>query len=126
MEVAWVGGRLEDALSTLEDAGFWTHLDIPPHDSPFLERLYERMARAELLHQLGRREEAARWYQPMVDGFVYGGGPSALRLAQLHDRWAKPQQAKGYYARFLRWWQDCDPELRPLVDEARSRFVELR
>jgi hypothetical protein len=57
----------------------------------------------ELLHQLGRREEAARWYQPMVDAFVYAGGPSALRLAQLHDRAAKTESAKDYYARFLRW-----------------------
>jgi serine/threonine-protein kinase len=126
MEVAWVAGRLEEALSTLEGAGFWTRLDLPPDNSPFLERSYERFARAELLYQLGRREEAARWYQPMVDGFVYAGGPSALRLAQLHDRWAKPQQANGYYARFVRWWQDCDPELRPLVDEARRRFSEPR
>ena len=61
-----------------------------------------------------------------VDGFVYGGGQSALRLAPLHDRWGKPQQAKEYYARFIRWWQDCDPELRPLVDEARRRFSELQ
>jgi tetratricopeptide (TPR) repeat protein len=126
MEVAWVAGRLEEALSTLEGSGFWADLDLPPHDSPFLEQSYERFARAELLHQLGRREEAARWYQPMVDGFVYAGGPSALRLAQLHDRWGKPEAAKAYYARFLRWWQECDPELRPLVDEARQRLSELQ
>jgi hypothetical protein len=125
MEVAWVGGRLEEALSALEGATFWTRLDLPPNNSPFLERLYERWARAELLHQLGRLEEAARWYRPNVDGFVYAGGPAALRLAQLHDRWAKPQQAKVDYARFLRWWQDCDPELRPLVDEAKRRFSAL-
>jgi tetratricopeptide (TPR) repeat protein len=126
MEVAWVAGRREDALSILEGAGFWSRLDLPPDNSPFLERSYERWARAELLHQLGRREEAARWYQPNVDGFVYAGGPSALRLAQLYDQWAKPEQARGYYVRFLRWWQDCDPELRPLVEEARRRFSELR
>jgi tetratricopeptide (TPR) repeat protein len=125
MEVAWVTGRLEEALSTLEGAGFWAGLELSPEDSPFLERSYERFARAELLYQLGRREEAARWYQPNVDGFVYAGGPSALRLAQLHDRWAKRQQAREYYARFIRWWQDCDPELRPLVDQARRRFSEL-
>ncbi|MGH7509754.1 MAG: BTAD domain-containing putative transcriptional regulator [Gemmatimonadales bacterium] len=125
MEVAWAAGRLEEALSTLEGAGFWTRLDSPSLDSPFLERSYERFGRAELLNQLGRGEAAARWYRPMVDGFVYAGGPSALRLAQLHDRRGKPQQAREYYARFLRWWQDCDPELRPLVDEARKRLAEI-
>jgi tetratricopeptide (TPR) repeat protein len=122
MEVAWVAGRLEDALSTLEGAGFWSRLDLLPDNSPFLERSYERFARAELLHELERREEAARWYQPMVDAFVYAGGPSAMRLAQIHDRWGTPEQAKRYYAHFLRWWQDSDPELRPLVAEASQRF----
>lgn len=126
MEVAWVAGRLEEALSTLEGARFWSDLDLPPDNSPFLERSYERFARAELLHQLGRREEAARWYQPMVDAFVYAGGPSALRLAQLHDQWGKPERAKAYYAHFLRWWQECDQELRPLVDNAGQRVSELQ
>jgi serine/threonine-protein kinase len=122
MEVAWVAGRLEEALSTLEGAGFWSKLDLPADNSPFLERSYERFARAELLHGLGRWKEAARWYEPMVDAFVYAGGPSAMRLAQLHDRWGTPERAKGYHAHFLRWWQDCDPELRALVAEASQRF----
>jgi tetratricopeptide (TPR) repeat protein len=126
MEVAWAAGRLEEALSTLEGAGFWTRLDLPPDNSPFLERSYERFARAELLHQLGRLDEAARWYQPTVDLFVYGGGPAALRLAQLHDRWGKASLARGYYARFYRWWQDCDPELRPRIDEVRGRLPEIQ
>ena len=93
MEVVWVGRRPEGALSTLEGAGFWARLDFPPRFS--LPGAVERFARAELLHQLGRREEAARWYQPNPDGFVYAGGPSALRLAQLHDRWAKPHRRRN-------------------------------
>ena len=40
--------------------------------------------------------------------------------------WAPPRRKAGhYYARFVELWKDCDPELRPQVDEARRRLAKL-
>lgn len=144
MEVSWVDGRFGEALAMLEQASFWTQipsflstsvfimrggqrvrLGMDPSESVFSDYYYERFARAELLHAIGRSEEAARWYQPMADLFVYAGGPAALRLAQLHDRWGNAKQASEDYARFLRWWQNCEPELRSSVEQAQRRLAEF-
>lgn len=36
------------------------------------------------------------------------------------------QKALEHYARFLRLWRDCDPELRPLVRSVERRMARLQ
>jgi hypothetical protein len=49
--------------------------------------------------------------------------PVLLALGFLVLARGERQKAREHYARFLELWRDCDPELRPLVEEARRRMA---
>ena len=126
-EVAWQGGRREEALALLDQARLWT-TDSRMHeqgDSPFFIQLHERFARAELLYELGRHEDALPWYRALSYDFLYTG-PAHLRLAQIYERRGEPQKAIEHYSRFLELWRDSDPALQPLVQQARQALVRLQ
>jgi tetratricopeptide (TPR) repeat protein len=128
-EVAWRRGRPQEALTTLENARFWTRWPgfeaENSDDSPFYGHMHERFARAELLHELGRDEEAIPWYRIFVYDLLYTA-PAHLRLAQIYERRGERQKAIEHYSRFVDLWKDCDPELQPMVQQARSALVRLR
>jgi len=96
--------------------------------SPFHKELYERYLRAELLHTLGRDEEALRWTSSFGVGwgidFVFAA-PMSLRRAEYFERVGQPEQAAAHYGKFIEFWQDCDDELRPLVENAREKLQNL-
>jgi len=127
-EVAWRRGRPQEALATLEGARFWTKwpgLEAEnSNDSPFYSHMHERFARAELLYELGREEEAIPWYRVYVYDLLYTA-PAHLRLAQIYERRGERAKAAEHYRQFVELWNDCDPELRPLVDDARQRLARL-
>jgi tetratricopeptide (TPR) repeat protein len=52
--------------------------------------------------------------------------PAFLYLGKAHEALGRPDEARLDYERFLRYWEDCDPELRPLLDEARSALARLK
>ena len=117
----------EEALSTLEQAGFWTThsgLDLSG-DSPFYTHIHERFARAELLYQLGRVDEARRWYRSFTYEFLYQA-PSHYRLAQIYQALGDQRAAIQHYRKFLQTWRDCDPALRPQLQEAELELSQLR
>jgi tetratricopeptide (TPR) repeat protein len=126
-EVARARGRLEEALATLEQARFWTthSADDDTGDSPFFTRMHERFARAELLFELGRYDDAIPWYRTFVYDFVYTA-PAHLRLAQIAQHRGERQKAIEHYTRFIELWRSCDPELRPMVQQAESALSRLR
>jgi len=118
-------GRLEDALRALEAVP----REVPfsrKHASWAFVQPQERFLRAELLSQLGRQEEALRWYQ---SGHYYPesvlAGPSHLRQAEIHDQLGRPEQAIEQYRRFVDLWRDADPEFRPLVESAQRTLQRL-
>jgi tetratricopeptide (TPR) repeat protein len=117
---AWMGGDAVTALDSLESAT----MDIAVHaDASTLYGLGEmRWLRAELLSRLGREEEALRWYATLAErAFVHliYLAPSHLRRAEIYERLGQPGKAAEHYARSLELWSDCDPELEPLVVQAR-------
>ncbi len=121
-EVARLGGRPQAALRILDQAGFWTRIDVPPTgDTPFYVHEYERFIRAELLNALGRSNEALTAYMQLADNLFHSGAPAHLRLAQIYDRQGERRRAVDHYARFIALWKDCDPQLRPLVVAAQQR-----
>jgi len=120
--VARLGGHPEAALHILEQASFWTRTDVQPTgDSPFYVHEYERFSRAELLNAVGRSDEARKSYTQMADNLFHLGAPAHLRLAQIYDHQGERRRAVDHYARFIALWKHCDPQLRPLVMEARQR-----
>jgi tetratricopeptide (TPR) repeat protein len=118
-EVAWAGGRREEALRFLDKAQYWTTDSRREEngDSPFFIQLHERFARAELLYQLGRYAEALPWYRALSYDFLYTA-PAHLRLAQIYQQRGDRQQAVQHYTRFIELWRECDPALRPMVQQA--------
>jgi tetratricopeptide (TPR) repeat protein len=118
-------GRAVEGLSELERAPMRAPL-VGMH--PVTNRVYERFLRAELLHAVGRDEEALRWYSTLHasgnQGIVYLA-PCELRQAQIHERMGHRDEAIRHYRRFVELWKDCDPELRPEVEGARKRLAAL-
>jgi tetratricopeptide (TPR) repeat protein len=124
VEVARARGRAEQAVATLDSAGFWAQEDLNGiAESPFYGHEYERFTRAELLDSLGRQGEALQAYQSIADQLFHTGAPAHLRVARIYERQGERQKAAAHYARFAELWKDCDPEFRPLVEEARRRMA---
>jgi tetratricopeptide (TPR) repeat protein len=126
-DLASVRGRREEALTLLEGAQFWTNDSglEGTGDSPFTIHLHERFARAELLNQLGREDEALPWYRSLAYDLLYTG-PAELRQAQIYEHRGNRRQAIEHYTRFIELWRECDPALQPLVQEARDALARLR
>jgi tetratricopeptide (TPR) repeat protein len=85
--------------------------------------------RAEALFRAQRYEEAAQWFENL-DGGIVGDIPHVsyilLRRAQIADARNESEKARDLYARFLKLWDKPDPELQPVVDQARSRLAALQ
>ncbi len=120
-----VQGRSADALKKLEPLLEQTK---NPLESPFVSEAYERFTRAELLYELGRHKEARESFDHLVESsvfeFVYLP-LSYLWRAEIDNRLGDPKNSATSYKAFIDLWQDCDPELRPMVELARRRLQEL-
>jgi DNA-binding SARP family transcriptional activator len=88
-----------------------------------------RFLRGEILEALGHDEDALRWYasfpDPAAVDLAYLA-PALLRQAEIAERLGRRADALAHYDRFLTVWQDCDPELNPMLDRAREAVVRLR
>ncbi len=95
---------------------------------PFYAEESGRYLRAELLQQLGRDREALEWLRhgfadtPTELAYL---APIHLRQAEIYERLGEPRQAAEHYQLMLRLWEHCDPELRPLVTDAKARLARL-
>jgi hypothetical protein len=75
---------------------------------------------------LGRPEEALRWYQSVhYYPESVRAGRSHLRQGEIHEQLGRREQAIEQYRRFVDLWRDCDPEFRPLVEQARAALSRL-
>jgi tetratricopeptide (TPR) repeat protein len=120
-----VHGKPADAIEKLEPLLAETK---NPLESPVVSEAYERFTRAELLFELGRYPEAARWFDHLVESsvfeFVYLP-LSELRRAEIRNRMGDSKNAAASYKAFIDLWGDCDPELQPMVVLARQRLEGL-
>jgi tetratricopeptide (TPR) repeat protein len=127
-EALRVAGRPAAALAELERGARATPF-VVAWTSGFVSQAYERYARAELLHALGRDVEALRWYETLGENSPYDLvylAPSLYRQARIHEARGERAAAAERYARFVALWKACDPELRPLTADARARLARLR
>ncbi|MEO8561598.1 MAG: BTAD domain-containing putative transcriptional regulator [bacterium] len=121
-------GRAAAALAALEQGARATPF-VAAWTSSIVAQSYERYQRAELLHALGRDDEALRWYGTFGENSPYDLvylAPSLLRQAQIHDARGERALAVALYMRFVDLWSDCDPELRPMTVAARARLAALK
>jgi DNA-binding SARP family transcriptional activator/TolB-like protein len=124
--IAAVQGRPDAALRALgppEPSPLGTFESLVDYDRPL-----ERWLRAESLREAGRLNEALRWYATFPDPLARDLAflaPAHLRRAEIHDAAGERTDAVFHYARFVELWRDADPELVPLVEQARARMREL-
>jgi tetratricopeptide (TPR) repeat protein len=125
--VAWSLGRRDEALAEILQARRPVRFDLL-HPSPFHAQADERFALAGWLGESGRHEEALPWYASFRRGSVHDlvyAAPALLREGAIYERLGEIPCARERYGRFATAWRDCDPELRPMLDEAGAGIDRL-
>ncbi len=118
--------RAAEALQLLESVR--GDVPAPLLRSPFYAEEPARYLRAELLQQLGRDREALDWLRfgfADTPAEVVYLAPAHLRLGEIYERLGERSRAAEHYERFVSLWRHCDPELEPVVSDARSRLARL-
>src|SRR5437667_10996959 len=81
----------------------------------------------------GQADSALVTYEQIVTtpglwGFVdnfYTLAPTYRRLGELYEARGDRAKARDYYGRFVDLWKDADPELQPIVADARAALKRL-
>lgn len=83
----------------------------------------------QLYQELGRLREAERVYQT----FRYPSqGPISIdplahrELGKVYEALGEYEKARKAYEYFVEYWRDADPEVQPMVEEARQAIVRLK
>ena len=122
----WLQGDAQGALEAFEampmEAGYALI---------FVSELYShgfaRFLRARALQSTGRDAEAEGWYEGLTASpfEVAFRGPALLHRAQIREAAGDRAGAVRLYRAFAELWRDADPELQPMVDEARAALRRL-
>jgi hypothetical protein len=118
--IALVERRADDAESELRQAAE-THF-CPICALPDLARAYEAAGKPQAAAATYDRYVTTPWlWRYENDGAELGW--SLKRLAELYDAQREPAKAASARNRLVQLWQRADPELQPVVAEARSRLT---
>ncbi|HEY7635921.1 MAG TPA: BTAD domain-containing putative transcriptional regulator [Gemmatimonadales bacterium] len=121
-------GEPRVALAALELLRLEPRQILSVLQSPFYTGTAERWLRAELLHELGRDEEALRWYRSLAQSSLYDLiylAPSHLRRGEICEALGDTDQATQHYRRAVELWSGCDPELRSMLARAITGLERL-
>ncbi len=121
-------GRPAEALALLEPAMRAGDYERKLF-SPLFSHAAERFLIGALLAESGRPDDAREWLGSMQGFAMFDRtleAPAAWRIGQLFERQGQPDSAAAYYARVVDLWRDADPELQPMVADARARLAALR
>ena len=129
-QIATAEGRTADAVSELESFASANPRDCKPCGLAVLAQAYDRA---------GKRDSAITTYERYIrtpdimrlavilrlgnDGTQLA--PAHKRLGELYEQRGDRERARDHYARFVELWKDCDPELRPAVNEVKQRLTQL-
>ncbi len=84
----------------------------------------------QLYQELGRLQDAERVYRSFGDGSAparLSTEPLAQReLGKIYEQLEEYDKAVESYEYFVHYWQDADPELQPMVEEARRAIIRLK
>lgn len=124
-ELAARSGRTGDAISLLaQNAGERSSAgDRWPG-----EELLNRYRRGQLLTRAGKYDEALNWFASFTDPYVEDivmEAPGELASAQLELQRGNDRMAALHYRRFAELWRNANPELQPMVEEARQHAQML-
>ena len=103
----------------------WHQLNVA---SPFYSLGRERFLRARAYQQVGRLDDAERWYDSFTNTSVHDLvylAPSHFYRGEIAEARGALEEAVAHYQRVLELWSDADAALQPLVEEARARIAHL-
>jgi len=120
-QVVLAEGRLDDAIEAFHRAD---RRSCRICVLPSLARIYDRQGNVDSLQAVLERyvltpEDDRLGVDPLELPGVY------LRLAQVYEARGDVAAALDYYGRFVDLWKDADPELQPLVADARTSIEQL-
>jgi hypothetical protein len=119
-------GRAADGLRKLESI-----TDHPPLELADLMRngAPQLVWKTEGLYRAGRYDEAQRYLENLTVFFSVDSPTRAwrlLRLAQISDVQGRQEDARLKYSQFVRLFERADPEMQPIVTQARNRLAQLQ
>ena len=131
-DVALEQGRVDEAARVLEGITGEVPLELVsvPLFAPVREFSQEhaRHLRVIVLTAQQKHGEALRWidasFQRAPSEIAYAA-PMHLKRAEIYERLGDREKAAEHYRRFAALWRDCDPVLRPRVEEAKARIARL-
>jgi tetratricopeptide (TPR) repeat protein len=89
---------------------------------------HARHLRVLALSAQEKHREALQWIETSFQGapseIVYLA-PMHLARAEIYERLGEQEKAVEHYRRFLVLWRDCDPELRPVLERAKSELARI-
>lgn len=106
----WRQGRKEEALRLFE------------HALPLDTSRFTLWSIGQLSLELGKTDQAERAFRALWE---QDGTPAQLQLARILERNGKSAEAREAYQFVVDAWREADPELRPLVEEARQAVTRL-
>jgi eukaryotic-like serine/threonine-protein kinase len=88
---------------------------------------YERLTLARMLAALGREREALDVLDREFPfgAYISARGTWALERARLAEKIGQSDKARRWYGYVAQLWRHADPELQPVVDEAREALTRL-
>lgn len=125
--VAWTEGRPADALTALENVrqqAWYGVLQVTPVGA----MPEARFLRGQALSAVGRGVEALSWFRSLEEFSLFDvtyWGPTYLAEAEIYEQLGDREKAALYYKRLVDLWAGCDPELRPLVEQAERGLGRL-
>ncbi|MEN8144231.1 MAG: tetratricopeptide repeat protein [Gemmatimonadota bacterium] len=82
--------------------------------------------RGRIFIELGRYRDAERVYQTHSHNRPSAEHPLAHRaLGEVYEALGEYDKAREAYEYFVEYWRDADPELQPMVEEARGAIARL-
>lgn len=125
--VLYEQGLLEEALDILDAQPRRIRIQWL-YSAPFYPAPEDRYLRGDTYSRLERYDEALSWYATINAATGYDSpylAMSHLRRAEVYERLGDSAKAAEHYEAFIDLWRECDPELRPAVDEARRALENL-
>jgi tetratricopeptide (TPR) repeat protein len=95
--------------------------------SEMYSHAFARYLRARALQAAGRGTEAEGWYEGLTASpyELAFRGPATFYRAEIREEAGDRDGAVRLYREFLDLWKDADPELQPMVEEARASLRRL-
>jgi serine/threonine-protein kinase len=121
--LAWREGRAPEASELLDSARLKTAGGFTPSSVNRVVRWWE----AKRALEAGQLERAARFFLSLSHGEAFASDPLAtLELGRVQEKLGRYDKARENYELLVLAWQDADPELQPMVEEARQAIIRLQ